>query len=575
MMLQRQARRNAIKLEGERSSALDLARGRLVLISAFFALAYILLAARAFDLMIIQGGLNEDAAFAVSMEEGAASVPVIARADIVDRNGVLLAATLKTASLFVDTRLISDPKATAQGLVKIFPDLAYGDVLQKLQSGKRFVWIKRGIMPEAQYAVLGLGQPGLEFRYEDKRVYPQGALGAHMVGYTDIDNRGQAGIERGFEGLLSAGTPLALSIDIRLQHALHREVSKVMKDFTAKAGAGVIMDVATGEVLAGVSLPDFDPHEAGNADKDEIFNRLTLGVYELGSVFKIFSTAALFETKNVPMSTTFDAREPIKRGRFTINDYHAEKRILTIPEVFMHSSNIGSGMMGEAVGTQALQQFYRDLGLLTPLEFEVREITPPLVPSPWRDINTLTAAYGHGIAVSPLQLTAAVATVVNGGFLVKPTLVLPDTAAQKTRKSEEVRILSPQTSHRMRQLMRLVVTQGTGATADVPGYRVGGKTGTAEKPGLRGYDRKRLISSFVGMFPADDPRYVVFVMVDEPKGTKASFGYATGGWTAAPAVARVISAMAAILSIEPRDPAPGADISDSLTQYVTLKKGQN
>ena len=568
MIFQRQSRRNAIKLEGERSSSLDLARGRLVLISAVFVLAYILLAARAFDLMIIQGGLTEGDFTQTSAAQEPAS---ITRADIVDRNGVLLATTLKTASLFVDPEFISDPQATAQGLVKIFPDLAFGDVLQKLQSDKRFIWIKRNIMPAEQYAVLELGQPGLQFEYEDTRVYPQGALGAHLVGYTDIDSHGQAGIERSFDKLLGDGQPLALTLDIRLQHALHREVQKSMKEFSAKAGAGVILDVTNGEVLAGVSLPDFDPHKAGDADKEEIFNRLTLGVYELGSVFKIFTTAALFETKNVPMSATFDAREPIKRGRFTINDYHGEDRVLTVPEVFMYSSNIGTAMMGEAVGTDGLKGFLKDIGLLTPLEFEVMEITSPIVPSPWRDINTLTAAYGHGVATTPMQLTTAVASIMNGGILVKPKIVMDTAATPSPQKSDEIRIVSPQTAHRMRQLMRLVVTDGTGSNADVPGYSVGGKTGTAEQPGGGGYDRKRLISSFIGVFPMDAPRYAVFVMLDQPKGTKASFGYATGGWTSAPAVARVIASMASIMGLQPREMPREQELSASLKQYVSAK----
>lgn len=573
MIFNRQARRNSIKLEGERSSSLDLARGRLVLISAFFVLAYILLAARAFDLTVIQGGFNQDENFAAQQGVQAPAHSEVLRADITDRNGVLLATTLKTASLYADTKLISDAQATAQGLAEIFPELSFGDLLQKLQSGKRFVWIKRNIMPGAQYAVLNLGQPGLEFRYENKRVYPQGHLGSHMIGYADIDSKGQAGIERSFDALLAGGKPLALTLDIRLQHALNREIQKAMNDFTAKAGAGLIMDINTGEILAGVSLPDFDPHNAGNADKEEIFNRLTLGVYELGSVFKIFSTAALFETKDVSMATTFDASEPIKRGRFTINDYHAEDRVLTVPEIFMYSSNIGSAMMGEAVGTDALRGFYEDLGLLTPLEFEVQEISSPLVPSPWREINTLTASYGHGVATTPMQFAAAVSSIINGGYLVKPTLILNTDSTNKPQNDKKISVVSPQTAHRMRQLLRLVVTDGTGAKADVLGYNVGGKTGTAEQPGNgRGYDRKRLLSSFIGVFPMDSPRYAVFVMIDQPKGNKASFGYATAGWTAAPAVSRVISSMASILALKPETPEQDKDISGSLKQYISAKK---
>lgn len=566
-------RRNAVKLVGERSSSLDLARGRLVLISTVFALAYIMLAARAFDLTVIQGTLDRtDSSEFAQMQSGSDAGP---RGDIFDRNGVLLATTLKTASLYADPRYISDPQTAAQGLVHIFPELSFGDVLQKLQSSKRFVWIRRGIVPEEQARVLEIGEPGLGFRYEDKRVYPHGPLAAHILGYTNIDAHGQAGIERGFNKYLGYGDPLRLTIDVRLQHALHREVSSVIREFSAKGGAGVIMDVTNGEILAGVSLPDFDPHNPGDASNAGVFNRLTLGVYELGSVFKIFSTAILFEHLNVKMNKKFDAREPIERGRFTINDYHAEKRILSVPEVFMYSSNIGSALMGEAVGTEVLKDFYSDLGLLDPMDFEIREVTAPIVPGPWRDINTLTASYGHGIATTPLQLTAAVSSVVNGGYVIKPTLVLDENSAGGAQ-DEYLRVVSAGTAHRMRQLMRLVVTDGTGTKADVPGYRVGGKTGTAEKirKSGKGYDSDRLISSFIGVFPIDAPRYAVFVMIDEPQGTPASFGYATAGWTAAPAIARIVTAMASILGLEPAPVTPGREFGHELKRYVTVKSDE-
>lgn len=569
-------RRNAIKISGEKSTHLDLARGRLVLISGFFVLAYMVLAVRAFDLTVIQGELNRADNGQIAKVDLPAQkdddIQQNVRADIVDRNGVLLATTLRTASLFADPHYISDPQMAAQGLVQIFPKLSYGDVLQKLQSEKRFVWLKRGITPHQQQQVLQIGEPGLSFRYENKRVYPQGSQIAHLLGYVNVDGEGQAGIERSFNKYLGYGDQLSLTIDSRLQHVLHREISKTIAEFSALGGVGVVMDVTNGEILAGVSLPDFDPHTPGKAKGSAIFNGLTLGVYELGSVFKIFSTAALFETLDVPMSTTFDASEPIKHGRFTIRDYHAEDRILTVPEVFMYSSNIGSAMMGQAVGTEALRDFYRDLGLLDTLDFEIKEVTRPIVPRPWGDIHTLTASYGHGLATTPLQLTAAVSTIVNGGYAIRPALVLDDRANDET-KAQDVRVVSEQTAHRMRQLMRLVVTEGTGKSADVEGYAVGGKTGTAEKPKRdgKGYDRGRLMSSFVGVFPVDAPRYAVFVVIDEPKGTKASYGYATAGWTAAPAVSRIISSMASILGIKPVEVAEQQPFGTELKQYISVK----
>ncbi len=561
-------RKNPVKIIGERSFALNQARGRLALLSAVFVLAYTVVAIRVVDLSFVQGHLGHQRSVSAQSE----AVPAAAiRADIVDRNGTLLATTLKMASLYADPQLIADPADTAQGLVKIFPDLSYGDILQKLQSAKRFVWISRDVTPDEQYAVLELGQPGLGFQQDSKRIYPQGSLISHLIGYTSVDNQGLAGLERSFGRFLNDGKPLMLTVDIRLQHVLRREIQKAITDFDAMGGAGVIVDVTNGEVLAGVSLPDFDPHGAGQAGDQNLFNRFSLGVYELGSVFKIFSTAALLETQNAPMSMTFDAREPIKIGRFTINDYHAQKRVLTVPEVFMHSSNIGSALMGQMVGGENLRDFYRDLGLLESMEIEIGEVGRPMQPEPWGEIATMTASYGHGVATTPLQLAVGVSTIVNGGFLVRPKLVVgPDRSGES---EDEVRIVSQKTATAMRKLLRLVVTDGTGANADVPGYSVGGKTGTAEKVGGRGYDTDRLISSFVGVFPMEAPRYAVLVMVDEPKGNKKSFGYATGGWVAAPAVARVISSMGAILGIPAKGRNAEQDISASLKKYVSSDGG--
>lgn len=569
MIFLKQARRHAIKLIGEKSSSLDLARGRLVLMGACFIFAYMFLAARAVDLMVIQG---KPAALVDNgiVQEEAANAGGIMRADITDRNGELLATTIKTASLYADPHLISDSQKAAENLARIFPDLEYGETLRRFQKGGRFVHLKYSLTPQEQHEVLKLGEPGLAFKYEDRRVYPQGALTSHFVGYAGTGSEGLAGIEKSFNELLSEGKPVALTLDVRLQHALRREMDKAIDDFHAAGGAGIIMNVNTGEVLAGVSLPDFDPNGDINENSKKMFNRVSLGTYELGSVFKIFSTAAFLETHNVGMNASFDAREPIKRGRFTINDYHAEDRILTIPEVFMYSSNIGAAMMGQAVGTDRMKDFYDDLGLTEKMNLEIPEVGKPLVPHPWREINTLTASYGHGIATTPLQMTAAVASIVNGGYLVAPHLVL-NKKAEENARDESLRVVSAQTVHRMRQLMRLVVTEGTGEKADVPGYRVGGKTGTAEQQSGRGYDQSQLLSSFIGVFPVEKPEYAVFIVIDGPKPTKKSFGYATGGWVGAPAVARVVASMAAILGIKPERTSEQADLSASLKQYVTVK----
>lgn len=551
-----------IALHSLQGHALSIAKSRLRFLGIFFVVVYSIIAIRALDISVIHAPLNQDEA-----EYEVSSAPDIRRGNIYDRNDILLASTLPMVSLYADPNLILDAPELADDLTKTFPELSYGETLQRLQSNTRFQWIKRNINPSQQQEILQLGQPGLGFQQDFRRVYPHGALASHLVGYTSIDRNGLAGIERSFNKHLTSGEDLTLTLDIRLQHLLHKEVSKAINDFDALAGSGVIMDARTGDVLAGISLPDYNPHEAGIAKPHEIFNRLTLGVYELGSMFKIFSTASVLETHHLPMNFEFDASKPIRMGRFTINDYHAEDRVLNVPEVFMYSSNIGSAKMGEMVGTEGLKEFYARLGLLDSLDFELMEIGAPLIPNPWREISTLTASYGHGIATSPLQMTAAVASIVNTGLEVKPRLVLPQENSSPTLST---RIVSEDTSYKIRQLMRLAVTEGTGSKADVPGYDIGGKTGTAEKVGANGrYDRKKLISSFVGTFPSHDPKYVIMVMVDEPKGNKKSFGYATAGWVAAPAVARIVNGMAAILGIEPDF---SHDSSDALKSYVSYKK---
>lgn len=566
MMFRNHFLTKSVSLEGEKSTALNLARGRLVMISAFFIFTYAIVMIRAFDLSIIQGVFSDKPLKSIAAYDAPIDKP--RRADIVDRNGVLLATTLEMVSLYADPKMIHDKPAAADALVEIFPNLSRDALIKKMNSKRRFVWLKRNILPAEQRAILKIGEPGLGFEKDERRLYPHGNLAAHMIGYTDTDDNGLAGLEREHSAALNKGEAITATLDVRVQHALRRSVSTAIKDFTAKAGAGVVMDVKTGEILAAVSLPDFDPHNAGSAPDSAKFNRLSLGVYELGSMFKIFSTAALLDTQELPMGYRFDASEPIKIGRHTINDYHAEDRKLTIPEVFMYSSNIGTAKMGQMIGTEGLKSFYADLGLLEPLDIDYPEIGRPMYPEPWREVNTLTASYGHGIATSPLQLAVATSAIVNDGLYVRPKMVVDDGVADE----EALRIIAPKTARKMQALMRLVVSDGTARKADVPGYLVGGKTGTAEKVAAGGYNKKKLISSFVGAFPMDDPRYVVMVMVDEPKGNKKSYGYATAGWVAAPAAARVVSSMASILNLNPAQNIAARDVGQSLKVFVADKK---
>lgn len=559
----------SMRIVGEKSSALDLARGRIVLIVAMFVMIYFVVAARLVDATLIQGYFSQNTEVS-ELDAARSKKPVtqIRRADIVDRNGVLLATSLKTASLHADPKIILDPVGTAKALVKIFPDLTYGETLRKLQDQKRFVWIKRNLTPEEQKQILEIGDPGLGFDYDFRRFYPQGPLTSHMVGYSDVDGRGLAGIERSFNKILSTeDQPIKLTLDIRLQHILRREIRATMRDFTAKAAAGVIMDVNNGEVLAAVSLPDFDPQAPTSKPNDpEMFNRVSLGVFEMGSLFKIFTTAALLEKTATPMSKTYETLTPLQRYGRKISDYHPEKHNLSVPEIFMHSSNIGTALMAESIGTTSLRNFLRDLGLTKKGDFEIAEVGAPLLPNPWREINTLTVAYGHGIAVTPLQVATATSSIVNGGLLVKPRLVKTDMVQDE---EAHVRVVRKETSLKMRQLMRLVVTDGTGGNANVPGYMVGGKTGTADKSENGRYVKGKRISSFLGVFPVNDPKYVILVMVDEPNPNKKSYGYATAGWVAAPVVKKVISGMAPLLNIEPMKGQP--ELAEPLRQFVSVK----
>ncbi|MGN7437934.1 MAG: peptidoglycan D,D-transpeptidase FtsI family protein [Alcanivorax sp.] len=561
------ARYRSIVIDGDRRSAVSMAQSRLSFLGVCFMAAYIIMAVRLLDLGIVQAQFLN-----VTQNDNSAETVIVRdiadrRGDVYDRNGFLVATTLKTPSLFVDPSLVLDEASLLKSLVAVLPDLDLENAVDVVTADNRFGWLAYNITPEQQQRILEIGDPSLGFKYNYTRVYPQGPLFSHMLGYTDRDGLGLAGVERSYDDVLARGDDVVLALDLRLQHAVKREVARAMSDFNAKAGVGLVLDAKSGELLAGVSLPDFDLNEASTAKDWQKFNRISLGVYELGSMFKAFSTAALLELEKVGMDYTFDARKPLKVGWFTIRDYHAQKRILTVAEVFMHSSNIGSALMGQMVGGEALRAFYRDLGLMDKLRFDVREVGAPILPNPWREDSTMTVSFGHGMATSPLQMSAAMAMIVNGGFYVQPKVA----KSAIDDKKAALRVLSEETSEKMRQLLRLVVVKGTGRKADVKGVAIGGKTGTAEKSIGGRYHRDKLISSFVGAFPIDDPKYIVMVMVDEPKGNKSSYGYATAGWVAAPAVKRIVQSMVSILGLPADQYDPDQDIALDVLPYIHEK----
>ena len=535
---------NRVRLGSQTVAALELCRGRLLMCAVVFALAFVGVGLRLADLAVLHLGGEPGAARIV-----AAASPD--RADIVDRNGTLLATSLATASLHADASLIGEPDAVVTRLLTVLPELNAERARAQLATDRRFVWLHRHLTPRQQYQVNRLGIPGLGFQHESRRYYPFGHLAAHVVGFTDRDGQGLAGIELSQNvRLRDDAAALRLSLDIRLQSILHEELSAATDEFRAQGGAGLIMDANSGEILAMVSLPDFNPYDAGRMSEEMRFNRNTLGVYEMGSTFKIFTTAMALDSGVATLQSGYDATHPIRVGRFTITDYHAEARWLSVPEIVRYSSNIGAVHMAMAVGTDRQQQYLRALGLLDRSPVELTEIGAPLIPDQWREINTMTISFGHGLSVSPVQLVSGVAAVVNGGVLYPATIVArePDAAMDGRRA------ISSRTSDQMRRLLRMVVEEGTGRQADAAGYLVGGKTGTAEKSqGRGGYARNSLLSSFVAAFPMTNPDYVILAMLDEPQGNARTHGYATGGWVAAPVVRRVVERMAPMLGLPPVD----------------------
>jgi len=549
----------ALRIEGTAKQAIETGRNRLLVTGVILSLAFSAIVVRLVELTVFKSGGEPALAHAGPVRESPTG-----RADIVDRNGVLLATSLPTASLFVDPTAVLNPEEAANKLITVLDNLNREDILAKLNSKGRFVWIVRNLTPEQHYQINRLGLPGFSFQRGERRVYPHGRLASHVLGLIDVDGRGIAGLEQYFERGLRTANSVRVSMDIRIQAILLQELNDTVKKFRAIGAAGLVMDVNSGEVVAMVSLPDFDPNAQASVNGEKAFNRATKGVYEMGSTFKLFTAAMALDSGTVNMQSGYDASRPIKVGRFTINDYHGKNRWLSVPEIIVYSSNIGAAKMAMDVGAKGQQEFLGRLGLLKPAALELPEVGKPLTPGRWRDINTMTISYGHGIAVTPVQLAAGISAVVNGGIYRSPTLIAQD--ADSPRKGR--RVLSAETSEQMRTLMRMVVQSGTGRKAAVKGYAVGGKTGTADKQVGRGYAKKVNISSFVGAFPIEAPRYVVLVVVDEPKGNEDTFNYATGGWVAAPAFGRVVNRMATLVGMAP-DRTPQAAPSQSLMRQAS------
>jgi cell division protein FtsI (penicillin-binding protein 3) len=486
-----------------------------------------------------------------------------ARPDIVDRNGRLLATDVPMHSLYADPLQILDVDEVVEKLAVTLPGLDAGELRKALADrSRRFAWVARSLSPLQAQRVHNLGLPGLAYRMELKRNYPLGALAGHTIGTVNVDNRGTAGIERMLDetsqGDATQGpgrtqrAPVRLALDIGVQHALAEELQQALGRYRAPAAAGVVLDANTGEVMAAVSLPQADPARPGDWLDASRTDQLTGGTYELGSIFKTLTVAMALEHGTADLDKVYDVRQPLVVGPYTITDLHPLGRPLTVREVFLHSSNVGAGMLALEVGRDRQRAFLARLGLLDSMRTEAGPMAAVQLPKQWGKAETVTISYGHGLSVAPMQFAASFAALVNGGMAVTPTVLAKgeDGAA----KPERARVISAATSAKLREVLRLNVssTVGTGRRADADGYRVGGKTGTAEMPGRGGYQQKSVISSFVAAFPMDAPQYVTLVLLFEPQTGEGAADHITAGLNAAPVTGRIIERIAPLLGVLPR-----------------------
>jgi cell division protein FtsI (penicillin-binding protein 3) len=537
------------------------ARARIGLAILAFAAVYSIVAARLVMFALVS---NSQTVHRVVSTDAIAT----ARPDILDRNGEVLASDVRVPSLYAEPRRLIDVDEAAELLTADLPDIDATELRERLSSKRGFVWLKRDITPEEQHEIYRQGLPGIGFLNENKRDYPNGAEVSHLIGHVNIDNQGIAGIEKWLDGqglaaLHMAGLatdrlqkPVQLAVDLRVQHALRDELVKARQKFSALAAAGLVLNVRTGEVVALVSQPDYDPNNPREALDPSRINRLTTGVYEMGSTFKAFTIAMALDSGKVTLKSSFDAHNPLHYGKFDIHDFEPQQRALTVPEIFTYSSNIGAARIAMAMGVDAHKAFLKKMGQLDRLHTELPESAEPIVPKHWGELNTMTIAFGHGLSVAPLQAAMGVAALINGGILIPPTFLKRSEAEAQALGT---RVIKPETSEIMRYLMRLNVEQGTAAKADVPGYYIGGKTGTADKVEFGRYSKNKVLTDFMAVLPADQPRYLVLIMLDEPHATPETHGFTTSGWNAVPTGGAVVARIAPLLDIAPRMDLPTAD----------------
>jgi cell division protein FtsI (penicillin-binding protein 3) len=537
------------------STDLKKSPGRIKLIACLFIALYGVIAGK-----LIYFGLHQEQS--IGAKRGGGDTVAAARPDILDRNGEILATDIKVMSVFAEPRRIIDKDEAVELLTAVLPDVDASDLRKRLGSRKGFIWVKRAITPKQQQEVYRLGLPGVGFLPENKRVYPNGPIAAHVLGFANLDGVGISGLEKYIDGqgladLHGAGfsltpetlAPITSSLDLKATYAVRDELTKGIAKFKAKSGAAVILDVNTGEIVAMASLPDYDPNTPADALDPNHINRVSVGVYEMGSTFKAISVAMALDQGKANLNTRVDARDSLRYGHFTIHDFHAQHRMLSVPEVFTYSSNIGAARLALMVGVEGHKAFLRKMGQLTRLHTELPETADPLVPKNWGELNTMTIAFGQGLNVSPLQAMMAVGALANGGVLVNPTFLK---RSELDAKQNAPRVIKPETSESLRYLMRLNAEIGSAKKANIEGYFIGGKTGTADKIIHGHYAKDKVFTTFMAIMPADKPKYLMLTLMDEPQGLPETAGYRTAAWNSGSVTGKIIERVGPLLGMPPR-----------------------
>ncbi|OOG74020.1 cell division protein [Sinorhizobium sp. A49] len=552
-----------VTFQGTRKKTTNQAKNRVAIIIASFGIVYAVIGGR-----LVQYGMAQPETVS---SIGRADNLMASRPDILDRNGEILATDIRTVSLYAEPHKIVDADEAVERLATVLPDINAREIYNKLKSKSRFQWLRRQLTPKQQSEILALGIPGVGFRPEKRRFYPGGPTAAHILGHVNIDNRGVAGMERYIDGqgladLAAIGMtsdaklePVKLSIDVRVQNIVRDVIDSGMKNYQALAAGAVVLDVNTGEVLAMASVPDYDPNKPAEGAEEGWMNRMSNGTFEMGSTFKTFTIAMGLDSGKVTLNDSFDATAPIRIGGFTIKDFHGKRRVLTVPEIFQYSSNIGTAKIADLIGIPGHKEFLTRIGLLSKLPTELPEVKSPSQPREWKKINSITISFGHGVSTTPLQTAVAGAALVNGGKLIPPTF-LPRSEEQADEVATTV--VKKSTSDDMRFLLRWNGIAGSGKRAQVPGYNVGGKTGTADKVVNGRYASDQNFNAFLAAFPIDNPKYIVLTFIDAPK--TGENGGRTAGSNAAPMVRDIISRSAPLLGVEPKF---GEDGSAMLVSY--------